>query len=63
MYFFALCPGPDGPFLLLFLLLLFVVFCAPCVAMLVIIRWSRARWRRPSSGLSSCVDAGSILGL
>jgi len=61
--YFAFCPGPEGPVLLVFLLLLFALLCAPVAALLTVMRLVGDRRKRRAMWSSPGENAGSILGL
>ena len=60
--FFAFCPGPDGPMLLMALLIFVGVPCALVVAAFVaVVRWADRRQARRAGWLSVSDDSRSRL--
>ena len=61
--YFALCPGPEGPVILLLLVLAFASVCATVAGLLFVMKLVNDRRKRRVMWSSTPGGAGSILGL
>jgi len=60
--YFAFCPGPDGPFILAFLVLLFVGACATVVGLLFVMKLVNDWRKRRVMWSSNSENSESVLG-
>lgn len=59
--YFAFCPGPEGPVLLVLAMILFAAFCATVFGLFVFMKLVNDWRKRRALWSSTGEDAGSIL--